>query len=115
MSNSIIRWQILSSEPNKTAEFYAKLFSWKASSANALGYREMKTASIDGGVWPAPQAERPFVQLFVEVADVDQSVDKALKLGATVLIPKSLLPDGDTMAVLQDPTGLSFGLCQQRK
>ena len=118
MSNPVVRWQILSPDPDKTAGFYAKLFSWNVSKANGLGYRELTTApakSIDGGVWPAPQADRPFIQLFIEVPDVEESVRKAEKLGATVLIPKSALPDGDTMAVLQDPTGLSFGLCQTRQ
>ncbi len=50
------------------------------------------------------------MQLFVEVFDVDDCIAKAIRLGAKVLVPKSVLPDGDTMAVLLDPTGLSFGV-----
>ena len=117
MSNPVVRWQILSPNPEKTAGFYSKLFSWSTSRANGMGYRELSTASensVDGGVWPAPQAERPFVQLFIEVQDVEESIGRAEKLGATVLIPKSVLPDGDVMAVLQDPTGLTFGMCQAK-
>lgn len=30
------------------------------------------------------------------------------------LIPKSVLPDGDAMAVLLDPTGISFAVCQTK-
>ena len=108
---------MLSLQPEKVAEFYQKLFSWKTSRANALGYREMLggvPSSIDGGVWPAPPESTTFVQLFVEVEDVDSSIAKAEKLGAKVLVPKSVLPDGDTMAVLQDPTGMSFGICRLR-
>jgi predicted enzyme related to lactoylglutathione lyase len=118
MSNPVVRWQILSPDSEKTAGFYVKLFAWKVSDANGLGYRELKTMadkSVDGGVWPAPQAERPFVQLFIEVPDVEGSIRKAEKLGASVLIPRSALPDGDVMAVLQDPTGLSFGICEIRE
>ena len=115
MNNPVVRWQILTPDPEKTVGFYAKLFSWKVSDANGLGYRELKTIagkSVDGGIWPAPQSDRPFVQLFVEVKNVEESVREAGKLGATVLIPRSALPDGDVMAVLQDPTGLSFGICE---
>ena len=118
MSNPVVHWQILSPEPEKSVSFYTKLFSWKLSQANSLGYRELDTGSsraTNGGVWPAPEGERPFIQLFIEVADVDEYVRKAEALGATVVIPKSVLPDGDTMAVLQDPTGLSFGLQQKVK
>ncbi len=115
MPNPVVRWQILSPQPEKVADFYRKLFSWKATNANALGYRELHTgvaSSIDGGVWPAPPESPTFVQLFVEVEDVDASITKAEKLGAKILVPKSVLPDGDTMAVLQDPAGLSFVVCR---
>ena len=66
----------------------------------------------EGGVWPAPPGQAGFVQLFFEVADVDATIAHAAQLGATVIIPSSVLPDGDTMAVLQDPTGMTFGVCR---
>jgi predicted enzyme related to lactoylglutathione lyase len=115
MPNPVIRWQVLSPEAERVTEFYQKLFSWKATKANALGYRELRTGvsfSIDGGVWPAPPESNTFVQLFIEVEDVDASIVKAEALGAKILVPKSVLPDGDTMAILQDPTGMSFGICR---
>lgn len=115
MPNPVVRWQILSPDPEKSSRFYEKLFSWKSSQANALGYRELSPGdpkSIDGGVWPAPEAPHSFVQLFVEVTDVDASIRKAEQLGATVLVPKSVLPEGDVMAVLKDPMGLSFAICR---
>jgi uncharacterized protein len=116
MPNPIVRWQILSPTPEKTAVFYRKLFAWQLSNANAMGYRQFDTGegSIDGGVWPAPQASEGLVQLFIAVPDIDACISKAKKLGAKVFVPKSVLPDGDVMAVLQDPTGLSFGICQLR-
>ena len=65
---------------------------------------------IHGGVWPAPPQAPSFVQLFVEVDDCDAYVEQAGALGATVLIPPQALPDGDTMAVLRDPCGMTFGI-----
>jgi len=46
------------------------------------------------------------------VTDVDASIRQAEQLGATVLVPKFVLPDGDVMAVLKDPMGLSFAICR---
>jgi predicted enzyme related to lactoylglutathione lyase len=115
MPNPVVRWQIISPEPDQSAGFYQKLFAWKLSQANALGYRELLSGNdvgIDGGVWPAPPGVKGFVQLFVEVPDLDACIARATGLGAQILIPNSVLPDGDTMAVLLDPTGLSFGVCQ---
>jgi predicted enzyme related to lactoylglutathione lyase len=117
MPNPVIRWQIVSPEPDVAARFYQQLFGWDLPTANAMGYRELKTgaipaAPVDGGIWPAPPGQGPFVQLFIEVADVDASATKAQSLGAKVIVPTSILPDGDTMAVLTDPTGLPFGICR---
>jgi uncharacterized protein len=115
MPNAVVRWQIISQEPDKTAGFYRKLFDWQLSNSNAMGYRELKsndTRGIDGGIWPAPPGQGGFVQLFVEVEDIDECIEKAVTLGAKILVPRSVLPDGDSMAILVDPTGLSFGLCK---
>lgn len=114
MPHPVVSWQILSPEPGKAAGFYQKLFAWEVSTANSLGYRELKTGGggPDGGIWPAPPGTPGFVQLFVAVDDVDAAVANATRLGGRVLVPKSVLPDGDTMAVLQDPLGMSFGICR---
>lgn len=118
MPNPVVRWQIISPEPNKAAGFYQKLFAWNLTKTNALGYRELTSGEpngIDGGVWPSPPGQPSFVQLFVEVSDIDECLEQAGRLGAKVIVPKSALPDGDTMAVLLDPTGLSFGVCQLKQ
>ena len=118
MANGVVKWQILSKDAEKTARFYSSLFDWKTDTANMLGYREIKTGSdrgIDGGVWPAPPEAQDFVQLFIEVDDVDATIAKATRLGARVVVPKSALPDGDTMAILFDPAGLSFGVMSRKE
>ena len=113
MTHPVVRWQIISPNPDTTTGFYKQLFGWSTSKDNALGYREVGTGpgSIDGGVWPGPAGERAFVQLFVAVPEVERYVARAMALGAKVLVPASVLPDGDQMAVLQDPAGLSFAVC----
>jgi predicted enzyme related to lactoylglutathione lyase len=117
MPNPIVRWQIVAPEPAKAAAFYRDLFGWELSAANSMGYRELRTGAksatpVDGGVWPSPPGQPGFVQLFIEVDDIDGCIAKATELGARPIVPKSILPDGDVMAVLLDPTGISFGICR---
>jgi len=84
---------------------------------NPLGYRRLDTGSkagIQGGIWPAPPQSPDFVQLFVSVDDVNASVKKAEDLGAKLIIPPTMLPEGDEMAVLHDPHGMSFGVWLSR-
>ena len=113
MSAPVLQCQMLSPEPEKLVAFYRELFGWTVSASNALGYREVTTGGMPGGVWPAQPGSPPFVQLFVGVEDVAQAVERAVALGATVVVPVTALPDGDVMAILRDPTGLTFGLMRR--
>jgi len=113
MGNPVMQFQIISKMPEETAAFYAGLFGWRVDSENQMGYRRIDTGSkdgIQGGIWPGPPQAPVFVQLFVAVTDVKLSLSRAVELGATVIIPPTILPDGGEMAVLHDPQGISFGL-----
>ena len=117
MGSPVMQWQIVTKDPEACARFYAALFGWTVQANNALGYRTVDTASgrgINGGVWPAPPEGHNLVQLFVEVDDIDAYVAKAAKLGATVIVPKTELPDGDALAIVLDPHGLSFGIYRSK-
>jgi uncharacterized protein len=113
VGNPVTQFQILSKAPGETAQFYSSLFGWKVDAANPMGYRRIDTGSavgIRGGIWPAPPQAPAFVQLFVTVEDVRAAVQKAESLGARVVIPPSVLPEGDEMAVMLDPQGMSFAI-----
>jgi predicted enzyme related to lactoylglutathione lyase len=110
MDSSVVQWQIVARDADGEASFYRKLFGWAVNTDNALGYRQLDSAGIPGGVWPAPPEAPSFVQLIIKVDDVDSHIEKATALGARVIVPKSVLPDGDTLAILADPAGITFGL-----
>lgn len=116
MANAVTRWQILSREPEACAAFYSSVFGWTIDANNALGVREVKTGSdtgIDGGIWPSPPEGHAFVQLFVEVADIDATVAKVIAHRGRTIIPPQLLPDGDRIAIMHDAEGIPFGLVQK--
>lgn len=110
----IVGWQIVADDPAALSDFYAKLFGWTVDRDNALGYRTLATGSIDGGVWPTHVPGKATVQLFIAVADIAGYIARAETMGAKVLVPRSVLPDGDAMAILLDPAGLSFGLLERK-
>ena len=113
MGNPITQFQIVSKTPEETASFYAALFAWNVGAGNAMGYRRIDTGSpdgIQGGIWPGPPQAPVFTQLFVSVTDVKATVERAVALGANVIIPPTMLPDGEEMAILHDPQGMGFGL-----
>ena len=112
MPAPVLQWQMVATDPDQTARFYSELFGWIISTKNALGYRQVSTGDggLGGGIWPSPPEGRSFVQLFVGVPDVERAVARAVELGAKTIVPPTALPDGDVMAVLADPSGLTFGV-----
>lgn len=118
MGNPIVQFQILSKTPDETVQFYSALFGWKVDVNNPMGHRRIDTGSaagIQGGVWPAPPQSSKFVQLYMAVEDVRSAVAKAERLGAKVIIPPTMLPEGDEMAVMLDPQGMAFGVTRTRQ
>lgn len=114
MGRPVTQWQILSKNPGPHAAFYARVFGWSVNDDNPLGYRAVDTGSpgrgIPGGFWPAPPEAHAFVQLFIEVEDVAATIATTQALGGGVIIPAQVLPDGQEMAILLDPEGVSFGV-----
>jgi predicted enzyme related to lactoylglutathione lyase/transcriptional regulator with XRE-family HTH domain len=109
----VVKWQMIARDPERLAAFYAELFGWKIDAENALHYREVNTGSprgIGGGIWPAPPEAPSFVQLFVEVSDLEAAVAQARALGAEVIVPPQELPDGDALAIVKDPAGIPLGM-----
>lgn len=116
MGAPVLLWQMVSPKPDDVAKFYNELFGWAVSTRNALGYRQVDAgeSGIGGGIWPAPPDANSFVQLFIGVPNVDASVKQAVERGAEVIVPATALPDGDMMAVLRDPFGVTFGLMRHQ-
>jgi predicted enzyme related to lactoylglutathione lyase len=113
MGCAVVQWQMVVKDPEAQTHFYSSLFDWRVNSDNPLGYRVVDTGNpegIDGGVWPSPPEGHNLVQLFIRVDSVRDYVSKAERLGARTIIGPQTLPEGDVLAILQDPQGLSFGL-----
>ncbi len=118
MGNPVTHWQIISKDPDGASGFYKELFGWNIDTDNGLNYRMVDTQSggkgMPGGIWPSPPEGHALVQLFVEVDDIDATAQKATELGAAVVMPKQILPDGDEMAIIHDAFGITFGLWRKR-
>jgi predicted enzyme related to lactoylglutathione lyase len=62
-----------------------------------------------------PSGSTPHWLTSFAVDDVDHAVDKALKLGAEVLMAPVDIPEFGRAAILRDPEGAAFGLFQRPK
>ncbi len=113
MSNPVLRWQIVTKDPERHSSFYRDVFGWEIDADNALNYRQARSGNdggIDGGFWPSPSDGPSFVQLFIEVDDVDAAISRATDHGAEVIMAPQHLPEGEVMAILVDSEGLTFSV-----
>ena len=118
-------WPELATTDQKSGvAFYRALFGW---GINEQPIGEGETYSMFllrgkevGAAYTMRPEERqsgapPHWNLYVSVANVDESVKRAQGLGATVLAPAFDVMEHGRMAVLQDPTGAVFCVWQGKE
>ena len=117
-----MHFEIHASDPEKLAKFYADVFGWKIQHMPQFDYWLIDSGGgepgINGGLLrrrgPAPATDAP-VNAYVcslGIESVDASLDKALKAGATVALPKMAIPGVGYQAYIKDPDGNILGLHQ---
>ena len=117
MPNPIVHFEIMGSEAAKTQAFYSDLFGWNINSDNPVGYGLATTQGedglgINGGIGGADQGGGVYVAVYAQVDDPQTYLDKAVSLGANVVLPVTEVPgmEGLVVAMFSDPDGNCVGL-----
>lgn len=110
MPNQVVHFEIVGKDGAKLQNYYANLFGWHINADNPMNYGlvDPKSAGIGGGIGPADQG--PGLTIYVEVADLQAMLDKAVSLGGKVLVPPTEIPGMVTFAQFADPEGNVVGL-----
>jgi predicted enzyme related to lactoylglutathione lyase len=119
----VTHFEIHATEPATLIKFYTELFGWKFQQWGAAPYWLIETgpatqAGIDGGMGPrrgAGPKEGAAVNSYVctvQVETLDDSLAKALSLGACIAVPKMPVSTIGWLAYAKDPDGNIFGLMQ---
>ncbi len=111
VGNPVVHFEIRSTDPDATREFYGKLFGWTFPDGGMPGYSYVDTGiegAVPGGISPL-QGGGPLVTFFVGVQDVAATLDAAVAQGGRVIQPATSVP-GVTFGLLADPHGQVVGL-----
>ena len=107
--------EIAGLDGKKLKAFYSDLFDWDIARREIAGFDYYDVSDHDTptvGIRHEPEGA-PEIVVYVEVSDLNASVDKAKKLGASVRIPP--MQYGELFfALIQDPEGNPIGLTQAR-
>jgi uncharacterized protein len=119
----VIHFEIQASEPQVLVDFYTALLGWSFKKWEGSEYWLIETGpddqpGINGGLLPRPNGaplEAQAVNAFVctaQVASLDESLARAVELGAGVALPKMPVPGVGWLAYIKDPDGNLVGLLQ---
>jgi predicted enzyme related to lactoylglutathione lyase len=109
----LVHWEIAAADPERLRAFYGQLFNWTISDGPI-----MNVPPGVGGPQPGPgghirASDHPGVTLYIQVRDLAASVARTAELGGTVVVERFQIPDGATLAFIDDPEGNRVVLVQQ--
>lgn len=112
----IIWHELVSDKPDVSGKFYADVFGFDVEPADIGGLKATlfkQNGEMFADILPKPVPEAPDAWIFyVEVADLDKTIEQATALGGTVIHPPVEIPPIGTHCWLADPTGAVFGVLQ---
>jgi predicted enzyme related to lactoylglutathione lyase len=118
-----VHFEIHATDPERSREFYEQVFGWAFQQWGEQPYWMVFTGGddkpgINGGMVPregsAPAtgaAVNAFV-VTVDVTDLDETIEAALKLGGEVRVARMPVQGVGWLAYLADPDGNLFGVMQ---
>lgn len=115
MANRISWFEIIGGDAERLHGFYSDLFGWKIDAGNEMQYGLLSAdeTGLGGGIGPDPEGGAGYVTVYVGVDDIKATIEQAEKLGGSVVMPPTELPDfGLTFALFSDPAGHLVGLTQ---
>ncbi len=113
-NNPIVHWELMGPDGDGLKAFYQKIFDWKMSAVP--GFNQYFTTDGDGmgvaGAVGASSDDSAYQALYVQVADIDSTLELIETAGGTTVTPKTEIPDIVTFALFKDPAGNLVGIVE---
>ena len=109
----VVHFEIEARDPETLIPFYTEMFNWDCTS----GFIRNFPAGL-GGPEPGPaghfrQSERRGVTLYIQVRNLEESLERCVELGGTKTLDRLQIPNGPAIAGICDPEGNPITLVQQ--
>ena len=116
-SSSIVWFEIPADNPERAKKFYGKLFNWKINKFPGMtDYWHIDTGggdqTPDGGMMVRKHPQQPITN-YVLVPSVEKSAAQVEKLGGTICMAKTAVPEMGYFVVCQDTENNMFALWEK--
>jgi uncharacterized protein len=115
MPNPFAHIELTTDNLTAAKKFYSKIFGWKLSDMPGMNYTMIDVGGgTGGGMQMKPMDSAPTGWMpYVEVDDVKATVAKAVKAGATAMLPYQEIGQMGSIGVFADPNGAVIGVWAQ--
>lgn len=109
---NIVHIEIPAADSAKAGQFYKALFGWKITRDETMDYTLWESAEDpSGGFSPLDEQVKPGdVLIYVDSENIEADLKQVVKLGGTVVRPKSEIPGVGWFGIFKDPTGNTIAL-----
>jgi uncharacterized protein len=120
MGRPVVHWELMSKDPAKVSDFYAKIFGWKIQHHPEMNYRIVDTGSeagINGGI-VKPEREGPWpgnMLFYIDVDDLAAYRKKIVAAGGKIHVEQQKVPGMGKFSLFTDPEGRMMGLWKSKK
>jgi len=123
MSGRVVHFEVPAEDFDRATQFYRSAFGWNISPMPGMEYlmlsptpsdeqgMPVEAGSINGGMFKR-DAERPNPVVTIDVADIDQTLEKVGSLGGSTVLPKQEVGGMGFVAYFKDSEGNLMGLWQ---
>jgi uncharacterized protein len=109
MTNPVVHFEIGCRDKAATEQFYSALFDWKLAPMGPATMIETGSPGIAGHISSLGHEPHQFTHFYVQVDDLQATLDKVGELGGKTLVPPVEIPTG-AFAWFADPEGNTVGL-----
>ena len=124
MGNPVVHFELMSKNPEKVSDFYAKTFGWKIKHMPEINYRTVDTDAkasgmpgINGGI-VKPDKPEPWpgnMLAYILVDDLAAYRKKVKAAGGKVHVEEQKVPGMGKFSLFTDPEGRMMGLWKVKK
>ncbi len=116
MPNPFAHIELTTNDLKAAQKFYGKVFAWNLKDMPGMNYTMIDVGGGTGGgmqLKPMPEAPTGWMP-YVQVDDVKAIVDKAIKAGATAMLPYQEIGEMGAIGVFADPNGAVIGVWEAK-
>ena len=112
MGHRVTWFEVMGTNGDALRGFYGSLFDWEFELFPEMKYGTIAADGdgIGGGIGQAAEGPAYGPTFYVTTPDVTASLEKAVELGGTIVIPETHVMEGTTIGMFADPEGHMIGL-----